>query len=73
MAISFLIVIFSLILEHGSDFASIVTTDGGDDNILITQLNNNGNTIAKPRFRRYLQRCRWLALTQDLMQLLSSN
>lgn len=32
----------------GSDFASIITTDGGDDNLLINHLNTNNNTIEDP-------------------------
>ncbi|MEM1328656.1 MAG: T9SS C-terminal target domain-containing protein, partial [Bacteroidota bacterium] len=32
----------------GDSFADIITTDGGDDNLLITQLNDNGNTITDP-------------------------
>ncbi len=32
----------------GSTFADIVSTDGGDDNLLINHLNNNGNVISDP-------------------------
>jgi len=32
----------------GADFAAIVSTDGGDDALLVTHLNDNGNVYADP-------------------------